>query len=505
MFSVGEPGAGKTYQRSAVYLLEEFLPNSDPDSVHWSNFPIVFEDREDEGGSRIKGLVSLAGERGISEDEVRRRVRVFPSDVVELCRNRDLKRGEEPYCFWHYFEEEGLSISKCHIAIDEIQYYCGRRSNPKVKKLYEEFLGGGRHTGSTWEFLTQHPDKVAKCISMHTTVRLVIEKAEGRRDPWFRIPYYDWYQIRYLIFRKYNPASWIMEQRKQLIGSRVHWAEVEARFFHFKQQYFGAYNSYSTTEGTGGLTGVAQDPPCKRFGPFRLIAWFLSRNWWRLMFNSTVATILFIGFLFWFARAAQNGSALELVQSVVVPESEKPKKRRSVFEPPPQKPGQVKGELVSVLDDEFSQEVQAVAVPEPVRPFPVPSSTKRDLTKKPQVEQGGIPDDVQDKLDSLQEDVERLSERLAYGSGLVGISNEKIILRDGGTYEVGDVIKFGQYEGLSIEELDYLHRAVRLSDGVWLRLGATRSWTDRLPGTGNVAGDTRGGETDAATSGSSER
>jgi len=431
IYTVGVPGSGKSYYRCARFLLDDYLVNTD--AVHCSNFPIKFEPWEDANGVEREGLLAVAERRGLDRDIVADRVKVFPEEVTKQWQNVGLAKGHAPRGPWDQLDE--IDISGWHIAIDEIHNYCGRHASTKVQQRWEQWLGEIRHQGATVEFLTQSPNKVARCIPDHCEQRYQLLKGESLHDFWFKIPMYDWYQLRAKVFRRWYSCCWQIHQRQEL-GK---WKTVDQTKFSFEPEYFGVYDSHSAPV-VGAKAGGERPMEWQTMRAGRLLLWFVVRNDLKLL----------------------TKGALGLVPPVLL------------LGGPWLAPY-----LFTALPTWFSSQMTDDAMPEK----PVAAEVRS-------VHRMGAPAAAVPKAEAVQP--QALTDLAAdYEGFTVGVvSRERLVFRNGFSYAVGEEIDMGPHEGRTIESIDFVRRMVHLDDGEILRLGAAPRVLAELPQPGTAA-DTR--------------
>ena len=290
MYTSGRGGEGKSYRRGGEFVLNEFLPDFGEDSVLHCNYPIKFDEWVDCKGVTRPGLVEIAkNKHNIDEDEVRRRIQLFPEDEIDawLQWNNNSGRVDGP---WTYFADNKINIDKAHIAIDEIHNFVPVVGGNDIALEWARWLGEIRHEGATIEFLTQADSKVHKTIKDHATIRLEIESSVHRRDPFFKVPLGDWYSFWTIFGRAYKPSSWQITKRQT--GGK--WVQEVAAPFWFKDEIYGIYDTNSKPQSGQGKAGTGRKLAHERLTKGKLFGWFLGNHWWRFIFNRLVATIAFI-------------------------------------------------------------------------------------------------------------------------------------------------------------------------------------------------------------------
>ena len=193
-YTVGEPGSGKTYRRCAVFLGDQFLPNTD--GHVFTNYPIKLENMAEH----------VAAGRKHTGQQIKDRIHIIDEDTLK----RWMRGVSGP---WEYFADK--KTDGALIAIDEIHNYCSRYHKKDHKQKWEEWLGEVRHMGAQVEVVTQDPDKCDALIQRHAGIRRWLQKDEHRTDPFLKIPMKAWYELIAKFFTGvYKPWNWEIEQRR---------------------------------------------------------------------------------------------------------------------------------------------------------------------------------------------------------------------------------------------------------------------------------------------------
>ena len=230
--TTGVPGCGKSYVRCARFLYDNFLPNSK--GVHYSNFPVNAEVIADTLCKSKSGFFSRLFRRSRYDyNSLLNRVVRIPEDVILSWRN--FSSGP-----WEYFK--GKDLRYAHIAIDEIHEICRSDMPEDVFSKWDEFLGTIRHRGCTIEGLTQDISLVSKCFVTRCSLRYELIPCEDLRDPFFKIPMSDWYQLKASFTGEFHKTVFQLEFMKQGNGR---FKKVDTRRFLIEPFYFPFYYSYS--------------------------------------------------------------------------------------------------------------------------------------------------------------------------------------------------------------------------------------------------------------------
>lgn len=275
VMTLGAPGCGKSYSRCARFLVDYWL--KEKKGIHYSNFPVNRE--------RVAAAV-VKKDSGPEFEALVNRIQVIPEAVLKTWMS-----GESGP--WEYFADKELDGA--HIAIDECHQYVrrhsGGRGHHEVIKKWEDWLGTIRHKACTIEFLTQDPHKVAKCIEIHSSVRLQLINSEDRRDPWFGVLLGDWYELRAgFVTREYETVIWEVEERR-LLGR---WKTQETRRFRLDPYYFQFYDSFNAASHDGAKAAKAPDREFQKRSRVSLLWWFFQRSWIRMALR-----LVLVGVLLW--------------------------------------------------------------------------------------------------------------------------------------------------------------------------------------------------------------
>ncbi len=254
-FTSAPSGTGKTFQRCARFLADEWLPNEE--GVHYSNFPIFTEKMIDFVMERHPDM-----HRGMLE----KRVQLIPADVMDSWK----KGLSGP---WEYFQD--FDLNGAHIAIDEIHNFVNASSKKEFVQRWMEWAGEVQHRGCTVEFLSQHETKVHSIIRNEASLKRYMFNGEDRRDPWLKVKMGDWYNLRAkFLTGKYRSTIFVTEQ----VVVNGKWKESHTHRFVLGPPYFALYDSYSAPIA-GGRKADGKKHAFETRGRLRLLGWFLARNW----------------------------------------------------------------------------------------------------------------------------------------------------------------------------------------------------------------------------------
>lgn len=415
-------GTGKSYRRCAHFILYELLP--DTTLKHLSNFPIQFE----EWGEGKAGMIAVAERRGVAtRDQVLERIETIPE--AETQKWLDGTSGP-----WDYFRERDLA--GYHLAIDEIHNFCGKNSHVSIKKQWQTWLGELRHRGARIEFISQHPQKIAKEIRDEAEILLELVAGESRTDPWFGIGMGDWYNLKAKVTGRYTPCVYELENRQH----KSRWSVRKTVKFHFEKELFEVYDSFSAPI-QGGHRGEVDKEPWERMSWSKFGLWFLLRNLWSLSSRlGLVALFVWLGLfgggakvmaygMEWMKQRVQSQNA-----STTFAEEKLSPTMQRLREKYPEAKMSVAGKAVQPQQPKV--EPQVVRTPAPPKPEPI---TDEEIAKE-----------VQPWL-------------------LVAVTSDGICFSNGEQYRIGEVVDYGPYEAKEVERIDFGRRRVVVG-GVTLRL-----------------------------------
>lgn len=437
VMTLGAPGCGKSYSRCARFLVDYWL--KEKKGIHYSNFPVNRE--------RIAAVISKK-DSGPEFDAIINRIHVIPEAVL-----KSWMRGESGP--WEYFADKELDGA--HIAIDECHQYIrrqGGRGYIDVIKKWEDWLGTIRHKACTVEFLTQDPHKVAKCIEIHSSVRLQLINSEDRRDPWFGVLLGDWYELRAgFVTREYETVIWEVEERR-LLGR---WKAQETLKFRLDPYYFQFYDSFNAASHDGSKAPAAPEREFQKRSRLGLVGWFVRRSWARVALRFVILGVL--GWLMtggggtvaaWYsswstAIAAKNGVSF-------------PKNRAETF-------------ATKVPSQPPVASSEAVPTPARIRTKPpaiVPTARAEIITESAIVP---LPRSVRVVTAEPHLNNEAKVEKVANPSAARRLV---LISRDGGVLSDGTRLKVGAMFGCdAVATVDWDERAIVLASGRIVRVGGS--------------------------------
>jgi len=417
--TTGAAGSGKTYRRCARFLVDEFLPN---ERGHiYCNYPLYAEKMADEVSRRHK----------IPKEQILERIHVIDKEeldtwMINLDR-RDTDRARGP---WTYFQD--IDIDNAHIAIDEIHNFCGVSTPRHQRQKWGKWLGEIRHRGATVEFLTQSPNKLADEIKWEASVLINLISGETNRDPICKISMSHWYELQAAITGEYEKRIHQIEKRS--IDGR--WRMVHKETFTLDSYYFQFYDSYAAPH-TGGVTGSAEKHQFQKHGRLGVFWWFLKQNLWPVS-SRLIVFCLFMWVMFFGGGKFVFDSFLGKLGDIAKQQTTRTHKP-NITQKTKQK-------------DKISQVIKT-----------------QEATQKKEQEQQKT-DKIEKELKTAQEENSSLREQLKKESAIALITKDSVVLTNGYTYSIGDVIDYGEYKDKKVSKILWKKRQVILCDGLILRM-----------------------------------
>jgi hypothetical protein len=435
VMTLGAPGCGKSYSRCSRFLVDYWL--KEKQGIHYSNFPV--------NRKRVAAAVAKK-DSGPEFETLVSRIQVIPESVLKTWMS-----GESGP--WEYFADKELDGA--HIAIDECHQYIrrhGGRGYVDVIKKWEDWLGTIRHKACTIEFLTQDPHKVAKCIEIHSSVRLQLINSEDRRDPWFGVLLGDWYELRAgFVTGEYETVIWEVEERR-LLGR---WKPQETRRFRLDPYYFQFYDSFNAASHDGSKPAKAPEREFQKRSRAGLLWWFCARSWLRVALRLVlVAALLWLmsgggGVVAaWYsswssAIAAKNGVSVSKTKAQVA-EPQKAAASASQGEPLPG-PARVR----------------------PKASVTVPTARAEIIAQTPRV---NLPSPV--RITPSEPLAHVLEEKMVKSVNAPAIRRLVLISRNGAVLSDGTHLKVGSMCGAdAVASVDWNERTVVLGSGRIVRVG----------------------------------
>ena len=222
------------------------------------------------------------------------------SDRIEIISDDVLKEWREGRSGpWDYFDKR--DISGCHIAIDEVHNFCGKTTDAKVRKKWQQFIGELRHQGATIEFLTQAEGKCAKEIIQEAEIRYEIQNGENRRLPVLGYRMGDLYEFRAKLLGRYLCPSYCIEK----VQADGKWHEQQNHIFYRLPKYFKYYDSFSAPQSGKGFGNRQEKRPWEKYSWPMLFVWFYLQYPIRIS-----SQLIAVGFFWWFFFMGGLGSTM---------------------------------------------------------------------------------------------------------------------------------------------------------------------------------------------------
>lgn len=459
VLTTGVAGTGKSYRRAAVEIFNFLL---DGGGVHWSNFPFYPDKIARECASRTgkPAETYLRRIKLIPKAELDSWERSFDRPQSHLCRGPFTYFKPIPWDLWESGKLEklshgwagrdfpetvvrfasddgdwmaGINLVGAHIAIDECHNFCkASGSTPKhQREMWGQWLGEIRHIGATVEFLTQSPHKLAEEIVKEAEVRIDLLNVESERDPFFKIPMADWYELKAgLVTGEYEAKVQMLERR--CVEGR--WVKHYSEFFRRDPFYFQFYNSYNKPQA-GGVNAPSKIYEFQKRSKKSLLVWFLKRNLWPVS-----SRVLLAGFVLWLCFL---GGGRFLFNRFV---------------------GVIQGVTVANIPTETA----VPAPPDPIHPPGRPVG-------------GFVPEAVR-PVPSRPAPVVPVPEREILKYSIRMLTPQSVVFSDRNHYAIGDIVETGPLKGEQIHEIDYVRRRIRTSKRILL-LGDTIEQIKSFPQT----------------------
>ena len=435
-------GSGKTYRRGPHFLLTYLLPETA--TTHWSNLPLFPEKIAEEAAKRTKRPL----------EEFTNRIKLIPPEVCDQWR-----AGESGP--WEFFAD--IDLQDAHLALDEFHEFCGANTAPALREKYRVWFGQIRHRGATIEIISQDPDKIGKEVERECANRLALVNNEDRRDPYFRILFGDWYELRAkFITGQYIAAVWEVEYRK----ANGKWVEEDKRVFWLDKTYFPFYDSYSKPTDSK-VKGEAKKREFEKRTRLGLIGWFIRNNWPRLVTKGAL-----YGFFVWLVC---GGLVWLMLQSVNF------MNRRVIAQMNRAAMGDLGGAQITHKAANAATKPLAEVRPglrttieDLPRPFAkqvVPATEKASperalaIQKELAQEYYNELQDERNRSIELERQLEELQSRLSKNSLVVCLTPESMTLSDGQSYRVGERVDSGLYAGRIVKAIHWNRRRVEFDDG----------------------------------------
>ena len=352
------------------------------------------------------------------------------------------------------------------------------------------------------ELLSQDLDNIDRPVTRLAELQTEIVNSEQRRDPLFKIPMADWYEMKAkFLTGKYRPSVWQIHRRK----ANRRWHVVEQKPFWPQTELYSLYDSYSAPHKGGKKADGIKRQHEKR-GRLSLLLWFLRRHGLRLS-PAVIVPPFFIWFFFLGGLSQGIVKFQDMMQDMV-----KAKKVQAETKPMPPPPQHAHAPADGIPRSQ----------PAPT-PEPEPEAKEDPIVFKTDFDgEGEKTWTVEDLAQLLQEqqqlratieaqqEQQRITEQIALeaqeqamqllqdASALMCMTPNTVTFTNGFTVAPGEQPEGTVYDDRTVESINYPSRSIRFDDGTVLRLQGVRNVaaTDALKAA--VSGDTAGAQDRAA-------
>lgn len=275
ILTTGAPGTGKTYSR-VRWLVRNFLVENKT-GLYITNFRLNVDEIASDVAKRT----------GRDADDIRARIVLIPDS--ELLEWRDFATSESKQKLAQridrvgfppamYFEQ--FNLENAHIALDEFHRYFCKQNSALWGKSWNEWFAEIRKLGCTFEAITQDMSLIPNEFIGKTGYRIDLIPFADERDPFFKIPHYDWYQLRAVYTGEVAQKICQIEYKKGTsFTGRVKWKRCHHENFEITPDYYKYYNSYQASEQDQKIAHVPQ--PYEIYKK-RIFLWFLRRHFFKL-------------------------------------------------------------------------------------------------------------------------------------------------------------------------------------------------------------------------------
>lgn len=249
----GTPGSGKSF--CCARDIYNVMCSSDRAIV--TNVPIVVD-------VMVQWVAKARSD--LTEDQIRERIYILSPERLQRWQAQESGPWE--------LAGEGLGKgvligegdkerwSGADLLIDECHLFCpstgdGTGENVREeRKRWKDWLGEIRK--ESWRrvvFISQDDTKIGKPIQQHAELGYELTNGATDRDPWFKIPYGDWYSLFASFTGVYTPCVIVAEYRRENRRSVCTYKER----VRLSPVYFQLYESFALPGG-GAVDGVAERP-----------------------------------------------------------------------------------------------------------------------------------------------------------------------------------------------------------------------------------------------------
>tara|TARA_R110002096_G_C14655478_1_gene726870 strand:- start:5560 stop:7101 length:1542 start_codon:yes stop_codon:yes gene_type:complete len=254
--------------------------------LHVSNFPINVEEVAEYCFKRW----------GIDRKETRRRIIVIPDEDLERWMVDPEKGQGEPDGPWNWFEDNDVTLSGTHFALDECHLFVpqGVRDAIPRRKKWRDWCSMIRHEGCAVEFLTQTVSKFDKEVFDSCDLRINLISRLADRDPVFGVPMADWYELKSWLKGEWAPVVLQVEKRRGDKGFRD--IDGGKKLIGLEKRFYKLYNSYNRPHGSQS-EGHEEKHVFETKGLVGLLLWFWRRNWWPFTLRLSIPVVIFFVYI----------------------------------------------------------------------------------------------------------------------------------------------------------------------------------------------------------------
>ncbi len=478
--TVGESGSGKSFCRM-VWAIRYFFPRPHLGYLV-TNVPFnvdavaeYFEDRSKRVDWLGRPLSKVDGA------DIRRRLKILPPNDGIL--GGFMREEGDPETFLddvarEYGIPEGVAV---HWMLDEMHYYCGTSQKQAWRDRWKRALSTIRKQGCRFELMTQAWSQIPGFLQDVCEAQIRITAAGSRREPIFKIPYQDWYNLRaalpgWLTFGAFTgyweSSAWVKEV-KGFDGSdesiSMYKVALTSSFFRF----YETADSYAKSDDSDAARVLRIKQDWEVFDRSEVITNFLKQYKLSLIFSPwfgfAVCGVLFCVLPVRAIAAEAIGSSLGFMTDSLT--------------------GKDKRDETSVKSE------GVVAVPAVVSPVVLPRPVAVQTVS-------AVVSDVVSVVESEVETPEPLSVQLIDGDG---------IYYDHLYYRIGEALETGDGAGESVSLVDLVRGRGRTDAGRLLRLASdpVRSdengvAADAIPGSVQTTGESEAARDSSADSGKAD-
>lgn len=462
VFLTAPGGSGKSYGM-VYHLVHQVLPETK--RVIYTNLPL-----------KVEEICAFVAKRtGRPAEEFAARLRIIDAQTWHRWRagrggpwDLETSKGKDG--------ENHVPEAEAEFWGDECHEICPA-SNHKAHLAYEKWIGTVRHAG--WArlfFITQDPAKVGKAITEHAHCRYDMVDSQTYRDPFFKIPLADWYELRASLTRRYRVRVWVRELRKVATT----WMVAHVESFVRRPDLFDLYRSHNY--------GV------KKLYEFEKRS--IPGVWWWFVRSNPVQSAIF-AFVLWVICWVQwHGGFGALVGHFVEAFDQAYRSQRGLALTGPAVAVKVPGPVLNsrrmmTLGEQRAQvltdQAASASVP-PEERVKVLADQNSQLVRDLNDAKGEL-EKAKQEHDAAAAERDVLKAEEEKRSALVMVWQSGILFADGQSVSTGEVVGDGLFKGKKLVSVDFRKRRGVLDDGTVLRLAAVPVLPRVQKGSSDKAGD----------------